>query len=237
MSEKRRESGIDAAGLVRVFGLLVLLSMWKWALTPLFSHVTWLSDDSRNKILNITATPTELGLVSVLSTPQLSPWDYSGGVPTSSIIQMTSVFESTQTPYPTYTPYPTLANVYPLSNHRFSFYDPMIGKDKPDIAFINCENWNAVTQYCDSQLRNGETWEANYFISAACPYDLYLAGARFEVVSPAWLLALFPQGFTCKDTGEAVTGLYIDFLIPWANMPMPYDQTPWGTPITLMRLK
>jgi len=139
----------------------------------------------------------------------------------------------TPVPMATFDPY---AN-YPLSNHKFSFYDPMIGKDKPEIRYINCGDWNDVTQYCDSALRNGERWEDNYFIAAACPYDLYMAGAHFRVISPDWLVALFPNGFTCKDTGELVTGLFIDFLIPWRSMPMPYESTPWATPITLQRIR
>jgi len=152
-----------------------------------------------------------------------------------------AALEFTPTPMPTNTPMPTSTQNefadYPLSNHKFSFYDPMIGKDKPEIRFINCEKWNDVTQYCDSTLRNGEDWAVNYFTSAACPYDLYMAGAYFRVISPDWLVTLFPVGFVCKDTGDAVTGLFIDFLIPWRSMPMPYEQTPWGTPITLQRIR
>jgi len=154
---------------------------------------------------------------------------------------MVTALAYTPTPQPTLTPLPTPTldpyQNYPLTNHKFSFYDPMIGKDKPEIRYINCDQWNDVTQYCDSALRNGERWEDNYFIAAACPYDLYMAGAYFEVVSPDWLVKLFPAGFTCKDTGEAVTGLFIDFLIPWQSMPMAYEKTPWATPITLRRIR
>jgi len=142
------------------------------------------------------------------------------------------------TAQPTYTPYPTPTGiVYPLSSHKFSFYDPMIGKDKPEIRYINCDEWNDVTQYCDSAMRSGESWEANYFRAAACPYSLYVERAEFLVVSPDWLVKLFPNGFVCKDTGEAVTGQFIDFLIPWKSMPMDYSETPWATAITLQRIK
>jgi hypothetical protein len=196
----------------------------------MFSRVTWMKSETKNQILGITSTPNN-HVNFGLNVPPTAGADI--------YILSTATFVPTPSPYPTYTPLPTytaLAN-FPLSNHRFSFYDPMIGRDKPDIALINCENWNFETQYCDSKLRNGERWEDNYFISAACPYDLYLAGAHFQVISPDWLKLLFPQGFTCKDTGEAVTGLFIDFLIPHNQMPMAYDLTPWGTPITLMRTR
>lgn len=203
--------------------------MWKWALTPLFSHTVWISDKSKNDILGITSTP------SAFPTFASDMSIFGMGVPS---VVPAGLF--TVTPYPTNTPYPTYTPVvvdYPLSNFQFSFYDPMIGLDKPEIAELNCGDWNYSTNYCDSPLRNGEPWEQNYLKAAACPYDLYVAGAQFEVVSPDWLHALFPLGFVCKDTGELVIYPYIDFLIPWRSMPMPYENTPWTTPITLRRLR
>ena len=111
--------------------------------------------------------------------------------PFGSVFGMSDMPVATSTPFvlPTYTPYPTYtpAPSYELSNHRFSFYDPAIGKDKPEIAQINCDQWNYTTLTCDSPLRNGERWQDNYFISAACPYELYIAAAQFEIVSPEWL--------------------------------------------------
>lgn len=222
MLERRRETGVDAAGLVRLFALLLLLSVWKVTLTPLFSHVTLITPDHQARLLGqFTPGPTATPFGSVF------------GMSDMPVATSTPFVLPTYTPYPTYTPAPS----YELSNHRFSFYDPAIGKDKPEIAQINCDQWNYTTLTCDSPLRNGERWQDNYFISAACPYELYIAAAQFEIVSPEWLKILFPRGFTCKDTGDAVTGLYIDFLVPWRNMPMPYEQTPWGAPITLMRVR
>lgn len=228
MNERRKETGLDGAGVLRLVAFVLLLASWRWALAPMFKHVVWISPETKNNILGITPTAgaAYYGISPASSGPTLDPY----------LIVTPSPFP-TYTPYPTYTPMATITPVYELSNHRFSFYDPMIGKDKPEIAEINCAKWNYETNYCDSALRSGERWEDNYFISAACPYDLYVARAHFEVVSPQWLKDLFPRGFTCKDTGELVTGLFIDFLIPWRSMPMPYDQTPWGTPITLMRTR
>jgi len=140
---------------------------------------------------------------------------------------------------PTVTPSPsaTPGLNYPLSNHLFSFYDPLIGRDIPEIAEVNCGQWNYETKYCDSALRSGEPWELNYFRASACPYALFVERAEFLVVSPDWLKVLFPDGFVCKDTGELVTHPFIDFLVPWRSMPMPYADTPWRAPITLMRIK
>lgn len=203
-----------------------------WAMIGLCLFLTkdfwgmFLPNPEKGQNMMFAINGTEVAPTGAMMVPGL------GALPTAT----PGLIQPTFTPYPTYTPYPT-ENPYPISMHKFSFYDPMIGKDKPEIALINCESWNYTTLYCDSKMRNGEEWKDNYFIAAACPYDLYMAGAFFEVASPNWLATLFPQGVICKDTGEAVTGLFIDFLIPWQSMPMAYDKTPWGTPIALRRIK
>ena len=147
-----------------------------------------------------------------------------------------AMLAKTPTPYPTYTPYPTPTNVI-IEMARFSFYDPAIGADKPDIALINCADWDTVNKVCNSKLRDGSDYKDMYLKAAACRFDLYNARAEFKVLSPEWLKNLFPDGFTCRDTGDAVNGLFIDFLIPWRSMPMKYDQTPWGYPVALLRVK
>ncbi|MDP1713933.1 MAG: hypothetical protein Q8L41_04240 [Anaerolineales bacterium] len=225
-------NGADIAGVVAFLAFAGYISFMIYLFLPMVGNIPFFS--------KVDTAIEKAELLSYVTPTSNYPAGYAGvsigdGAPVLVTPEAVQI-QSTYTPYPTYTPFPTV-NAFPLSNHRFSFYDPMIGKDKPDIALINCENWNFATQYCDSKLRNGERWEDNYFLAAACPYDLYLAGAFFEVVSPDWLKALFPRGFTCKDTGEMVMDLFIDFLIPWGSMPMPYDQTPWGDPITLMRLR
>jgi hypothetical protein len=166
-------------------------------------------------------------------TPQVTPTAISAGLLPPAVASAT--ISPTAQILPTSTPGPLPTVVIEMG--RFSFYDPEIGRDKPEIALVNCAKWNAETKQCDSLLNNGERYQDNYYKAAACRYDLYLQKAEFEVLAPDWLRALFPAGFVCKDTGEAVTGLFFDFLIPWQSMPMAWDQTPWGSPIALRRLK
>jgi len=239
---RSRISPLPRWGTNWILTLGVLYGMWTFGL-PILGFDTNAPDLLGYERAAQEAERRKWGVLVTPTYARLSQEYYSssGGqaLAVAQTMQAATVFAPTVTPFPTVTPLPspTAGYNYPLSNHKFSFYDPMIGKDKPDIRFINCDKWNDVTQYCDSALRNGEAWENNYYIAAACPYDLYLAGAYFQVVSPDWLVALFPNGFTCKDTGEAVTGLFIDFLIPWRSVPFEYGAVPWGTPITLMRIR
>lgn len=151
----------------------------------------------------------------------------------------TQVFVPTYTSYPTYTPYPTVqpSPTPELVTGLFSFYDPMIGVDKPEIALVNCDNWDAVNKTCLSGLRDGSHFQDHYFDSMACPSDLYFAGAAYNVISPKWLADLVTPVVTCRDTGGAVVAPYFDFLIPWKSMPFDYDKIPWRTPVVMRRVR
>jgi len=151
-----------------------------------------------------------------------------------------SVESTTVIPVSTALPIPTAVKIAVpteliIEMGKFSFYDPLIGRDKPEIALTNCANWDTEKNDCLSMLRDGTDFRAQYFRAAACRYDLFIARAKFKVLAPEWLKTLFPDGFTCVDTGDAVNGIWFDFLIPWRSMPFPWEQTPWGTPIALLR--
>ena len=142
----------------------------------------------------------------------------------------------TYTPYPTYTPQPTSVGFTDVDYVLFSFYDPLIGKDKPEIRFLNCEKWNDSTQDCDSAMRSGDNFRDFYSRAAACPLDWYNARAVFKVLHPEWLAKIMPE-FECLDTGGAVVHPYVDFLIRWKDMPFEYAKIPWRTPVILQRTR
>lgn len=230
-------NGADATGVMAFLGFCTYIGLMLYMFMPLIGNIPMFH--SNNSALVVTPT---VAIVSAYPPGYIGIQNVGGAgvqvvtVTPSPVVLGVSV--GNPTPYPTYTPYPTFTPIaYEVSSYKFSFYDPMIGLDKPEIAELNCANWNYETLNCDSALRNGEDFRTNYLRAAACPYDLYIAAAQFEVVSPDWLRALFPYGFVCKDTGELVVYPYIDFLIPWKSMPMPYDKTPWTDPVTLRRLR
>jgi hypothetical protein len=229
--EGRAVGGADLSGVMNVVFLLILLSTWRAALRPLLSNFKFLPDGEETPVAALIVTPDVAGISGIISTGATAtplPDSGMGGLAVS-----IPTVQPTYTPYPTYTPPPTAVP----EAYRFSFYDPVIGRDIPEIAEVNCESWNYETQDCDSFMRSGLDWRLYYRRAAACPYDLFAARAAFVVVSPDWLAALFPDGFECLDTGSSVVYPYIDFLIEWRSMPMPFNQTPWGTPVVLQRVR
>lgn len=166
-----------------------------------------------------------------LQPPQVAPTPVSTQVPTPVPTQV-----PTLVPTQVSTPAPVDYSGGVIEAGLFSFYDPLIGASKPEIAFLNCERWNIDTQNCDSVMASGDDFREYYFKAAACRPDLFAARAKFKVLSPSWLKQLVPE-FECLDTGYLVTGYYFDFLIPWQEIGFEYANVPWRQPISLLRIK
>lgn len=232
-------SSDQSVNWVGLFGALVLIVG-----TPIV-YMTWL-----NASLDADNSVASRRSFERAATLQADGFAIPGSVNPSTVtpsswMRSGSASSASPTPYPTYTPLPTYTP-YPTPEPtpygeivagQFSFYDPLIGKDKPEISLVNCPEWNTVTQDCDGTLRSGDDFRDWYNKAAACTEELYLQRAQFVVVSPDWLVKLFPNGFICLDTGGAVKGLFYDFLIRWQDMPMAWEKTPWGSAVILRRVK
>jgi len=140
---------------------------------------------------------------------------------------------ATVLPSPSLTATSTLPGV--LAVYELSMYDPMIGRAFPEVATINCGNWNASTQYCDSTLARtsrytkSNRWEDNYWHAVACDADHL--GGLFLVTSPRWLVG----EWECLDLGfhpRIVAGDVMDFLLPWDRLPFPFADFPYNTLVT-----
>lgn len=130
-----------------------------------------------------------------------------------------------------------------LDYFTLSFYDPLIGRDFPDIRHVNCSRWDDLSQDCLSALRSGDDFRDYYaghsvrsYSAGACRYELFIQKAEFEVLSPSWLRDLTPL-IRCMDTGEAVQDRWLDVLIQWRDLPMPYEDFPWGELVIVRRVK
>lgn len=162
-------------------------------------------------------------------------------VPTSSKDDETLV---TFTPAPLFTPSPTLSSgigdwvvpFTPTPSNRYtyllSFYDPDIGVLYPDMADVNCADWDEVNKVCLSPLSNGADHREWYWRSLACAY-YYPLGTMFRVYSPDWLAG----DWLCLDYGDMISpnGEYLDFLIPVRDILAMYqgdlNNFPWSTPV------
>ena len=214
-------NGMDPAG---VFGLLVFIGLIIYAVLSVSSLVgNWFYP------LRHTALP-----VASPTFPVSAPPVRMYASPTVRVRIPTFTPYPTHTPYPTYTlrPEPTPELVAGL----FSYYDPMIGVEKPEIAEVNCDRWDYVNRTCLSGLRDESRFEDHYGDTVACDESLYRVRAAYRVVSPEWLKKLAPI-VTCRDTGGAVKYPYFDFLLRWQDVPFTWETTPWGSSITLERIK
>lgn len=230
-------NGADATGVMSALLFFGYIGTMIWVMVPLVSTVpcTTLGMFCQSKKLlhpHLTSTPAPSmgGMSSVFATLTPAPGARFTRTPIST--------RRAPTPYPTYTLYPTYTPLVfgEVSTGLFSFYDPLIGLDKPEIAETNCEKWNYVTNDCDSKMRDGQDFRDYYGKAAACDHSLYIQRARFRVVSPAWLVRIFPDGFTCLDTGGLVALPYFDFLIRWKDLPFDWSRIPWRAPVVLERL-
>jgi hypothetical protein len=226
--EGRAVGGADLAGVLNVIFLIMLISTWKAALAPLMRNFNFFAVETPSpNALMVTANPEFLGLaVSGSSSATSTP------TPSSVLAVSMPTLQPTQTPYPTYTPYPeptpTVGSIVgsgaPMA-FRFSYYDPLIGRDMIDIAEVNCFDWNYETNYCDSKLHDWVDFEPYYGIGLACPEWLPMY-SRLVVVSPNWLVGTY----YCMDTGDLIVGDVIDFLHVWTECNFSWDETPWLNP-------
>lgn len=134
---------------------------------------------------------------------------------------------------PTFTVTPTPAVVdfgQYLYEGRLSFYDPEIGRYFPDIASVNCADWDSVNKVCNSKLLYHQMDYSDWYgRGVACPPALPDL-AVLRVVYPEQLAG----DWACVDRGDAVTDNWLDFLLRYpdqvwtgANL----NNFPWGSPV------
>lgn len=115
---------------------------------------------------------------------------------------------ATQTPLPTLTLEPKRELVF----LKLSFYDPNIGSIIPEIADINCMNFDHVNRVCLSTMANGVPFGAYYGRAVACPPPMQF-GDVLEVIYPVQLTG----NWVCMDRGWAIENGYVDFLLRYPD--------------------
>lgn len=156
----------------------------------------------------------------------------------SAEVNMTA-FPPTSTPTVTPTVTPTIEPVgfglYPVMNFYLSFYDPAIGKFFPEIAEVNCLQWDNELKDCISKVNNGtEHYFVYYRRGAACPPPLSI-GQRFRIVSPIELRNISVE-WVCIDRGGAIQDYWLDFMLQypqdiWTGDNL--DNFPWGSEVKI----
>jgi hypothetical protein len=166
----------------------------------------------------ITRTPEVINMAQsvpgYLSTVQPSP---------------TITMQVTATPYPTYTPVPT--EELKIRILKLSFYDPLIGVYFPDIAEVNCSEWNYVTNNCDSLMSGGEDFRDWYGKAVACPPGME-TGKVIQVLFPEELRG----EWICADRGGVIEGDWIDFLLKYPDQVWTgynLNNFPWGSTVVI----
>lgn len=140
----------------------------------------------------------------------------------TSFIAMTQAYATmvtpTFTPTVTFTPspLPSPTNDLPIMEFMLSFYDPRIGYYFPDIAQVNCLQWDDVLRDCVSKVNNGtEHYFVYYRRGVACPPPLR-DGQRIRVIEPVELAAIAEE-WICIDRGGAIQNYYLDFMLQYPN--------------------
>lgn len=105
----------------------------------------------------------------------------------------------------------TVTSAAQLQYFKLSFYDPAIGVYFPEIASVNCADWDG--SQCRSLMSNGDSFMNWYGRGVACPPPLRL-GDLVRVVYPSQLAG----DWTCVDRGGAIVEGYLDFLLKYPDM-------------------
>lgn len=166
----------------------------------------------------IIARATQVSLPAVSVPPSYSqPPPIPVSTPTPIVIRVDVVPPATSTPS------------VQLRYFKLSFYDPAIGRYFPQVASVNCANWDSVNQQCLSVMSNGDTYLNWYGRGVACPPPLQL-GDLVRVVYPPQLVG----DWTCVDRGGAVVDGYLDFLLRYPDMVWTgynLDNFPWSSTV------
>jgi hypothetical protein len=172
-----------------------------------------------------------------------------GSYTQTAVFSVTPTFTSMPSPTVTITPLyhlrpsPTVDFITPVSQNTnklltqvfaLSFYDPHIGYYFPEIASVNCLQWDAEIKECVSKVHHGQDdyhqWLGK---GAACPSTLPY-DAVFRVITPVQLAGVW----RCIDIGDLDrNGLhYIDFMLSYPDMIWTgYDLNsfPWSSDVVI----
>lgn len=148
-------------------------------------------------------------------------------------------FTNTPVPFPASSPFPTLSvsintNEPVLLTYNLSFYDPHIGYYFPEIAGVNCLEFDYELRDCVSKVHHGlDDYRMWLGKGAACPASLPY-DAVFLVHEPKELVGYW----RCIDTGDLDRPPYhyIDFMLTYPDMVWTgsnINDFPWSSPVLI----